>query len=159
MLNILNKLPKGKMLKPSRFNEIGDHETGSAIGNELRARKITLIGEDDGHFHIHAKDEHEFGLAGGGRLKLATRASFAYEHQVQAQRIVFDQFEGVSATRPGAPGWFDVLAIEIVPGQKKKTVQVSVVVKFWLTRLPLTETHSLSDLEAAGWTLPAGFKA
>lgn len=152
MLNILNKLPKGKYLKPSRFDEIGYDE-----GNELRARKITLIGEDDGHFHIHAKDEHEFALAGGGRLKLAARASFAFEHQAAARRIVFDQFEGVSATRPGAPGWFDVLNIEIVPGEKKNTVEVSVVVKVWLARVPITETHSLSALQKAGWQLPDGF--
>lgn len=149
VLTILNKLPKGKMLKPQAFAQIGAEEA-----QELRRRQITLIGEEDGHFHITAKGEHEFALAGGGSLKMARQAAFACAVSDNPKRIVFDQFEGVTITRPGAPGWFDVLSIDIVPGKKKDTVEVTVLVKVFVAKIPFTETHSRQDLAAIGWQLP-----
>lgn len=112
------------------------------------------VSESNGRISVTSTREQEFPLLKQGRMRLAAKSSFVY--QGTDNRIKITAIQGVTVTRPGAPGWVNLDGIELSPGAAGQVRVASRVSKFLLS-LTLDETYSTGDMEGLGWQLPKGF--
>jgi hypothetical protein len=90
-------------------------------------------------------------LARNGKMRLAK--SFSFQFVSQSKKIAISKIKGIEATRPDAPGWVNLLAIELTASGDKVVVACKVSKLF--ISLTLNETYSLKEIEALGWKMPA----
>ncbi len=150
MFQYLSQVPRGKKVKAAEFVAV----FGAAAAAELSKRGVESVSESNGRISVTSLKEQEFPLLKQGRMRLAARSSFVY--QGTDNRIKITAIQGVTVTRPGAPGWVNLDGIELSPGAPGQVRVASRVSKFLLS-LTLDETYSTSDMEGLGWQLPKGF--
>ncbi|MBL8085235.1 MAG: hypothetical protein JNN26_21610 [Candidatus Obscuribacter sp.] len=150
MFQYLSQVPRGKKVAAADFVTV----FGAAAAAELSKRGVQSVSESNGRISVAALREQEFPLLKQGRMRLAAQSSFAY--QGTDNRIRITAIQGVTVTRPGAPGWVNLDGIELSPGAAGQ-VRVSSKVSKFLLSLTLDETYSIKDMEGLGWQLPKGF--
>ncbi|HMW92952.1 MAG TPA: hypothetical protein PLF23_04265 [Candidatus Obscuribacter sp.] len=150
MFQYLSQVPRGKKVAAADFVTV----FGAAAAAELSKRGVQSVSESKGRISVAALQEQEFPLLKQGRMRLAAQSSFAY--QGTDNRIRITAIQGVTVTRPGAPGWVNLDGIELSPGAAGQ-VRVSSKVSKFLLSLTLDETYSIKDMEGLGWQLPKGF--
>jgi len=110
MFQYLSQVPRGKKVAAADFVTV----FGAAAAAELSKRGVQSVSESNGRISVAALREQEFPLLKQGRMRLAAQSSFAY--QGTDNRIRITAIQGVTVTRPGAPGWVNLDGIELSPG-------------------------------------------
>ncbi|MFA7341418.1 MAG: hypothetical protein WC028_31840 [Candidatus Obscuribacterales bacterium] len=145
-LSQLSQIKPGADIGPDQFEKT----FGKAPAAELKKCKVTRIVNKGGTISVTTSAVQEMPLARGGKMRLAK--SFSFQFASQSKKISVSKIKGIEATRPDAPGWVNLLAIELTASGDKVTVACKVSKLFF--SLTLSETYSLKEIEALGWKMP-----
>jgi len=146
-LSRLAQIKDGADIGPDQFEKT----FGKDPAAELKKCKVTRIVNRGGTISVTTSAVQEMPLARNGKMRLAK--SFSFQFVSQSKKIAISKIKGIEATRPDAPGWVNLLAIELTASGDKVTVACKVSKLF--ISLTMNETYSLKEIEALGWKMPA----
>ena len=147
MFPYLSQIKPGADIGPDQFEKT----FGKAPSVELKKCKITRIVNNGGTISVTTAAVQEMPLARGGKMRLAK--SFSFEFASQSKKITVSKIKGIEATRADAPGWVNLLSIELTASGDKVTIACKVSKLFF--SLTLSESYTLKEIEALGWKMPA----
>jgi hypothetical protein len=146
MFPYLSQIKPGADIGPDQFEKI----FGKAPAAELKKCKVTRIVNRGGTISVTTAAVQEMPLARGAKMRLAK--SFSFQFASQSKKISLSNIKGIEATRSDAPGWVNLLAIELTASGDKVIIACKVSKLFF--SLTLSETYTLKEIEALGWKMP-----
>ena len=146
MFPYLSQIKPGADIGPDQFEKT----FGKAPAAELKKCKVTRIVNKGGSISVTTAAVQEMPLARGGKMRMAK--SFSFQFASQSKKITISKVKGIEATRSDAPGWVNLLAIELTASGDKVIIACKVSKLFF--SLTLSETYTLKEIEALGWKMP-----